>query len=93
NNMTLTQRERDLIKASFHMGYKAANQIHGREPSSLVENTVDLLIPVYEGKATMHPTGAEIRLRNPEFAGDVESILRDNAPWDKIIAAVMLGKQ
>lgn len=91
--MTLTHQERDLIKAAFHIGFKAANQLHGRETTSMADGIVDLLIPIYQGTATLDATGAEIRLRNPEFTGDVEAILQENAPLGRIIVAAILGKQ
>jgi len=91
--MTLTQNERALIKAAFHMGFKASNQLNGRETTSMADGIVDTLIPIYQGTATLQATGAEIRLRNPEFTGDVEAILQDNANWDKLIAGVILGRQ
>ena len=90
--MDLTQKERDVAKAAYHMGYKSANHIHGRDLSSLVENAVDLLIQISQGETTLTGTGAELRLRHTNCPEDIEAILQANAPLEQAIAKAVLGR-
>src|SRR2546425_1077296 len=79
----------EILVQGFLFGIRVANNINGNAVDIELNTILDALSGLASGRTTLQPTGAELKMKFPEF-NIAEHVLRLNASHDQTLAKALL---